>query len=128
MFTTAYRYVVVYNQSFVRYYTCNLKAEGYIIFITLMRIDEKDFFVLAFGLFLVAVFLLKISTAPFRFESLIVVLLFLLTTRSLVDSFKFFPYLMIAILGLLFSTFLSPYGLLIYFIIALIVSKKINLL
>lgn len=93
-----------------------------------MRIDEKDFFVLAFGLFLVAVFLLKISTAPFRFESLIVVLLFLLTTRSLVDSFKFFPYLMIAILGLLFSTFLSPYGLLIYFIIALIVSKKINLL
>lgn len=90
--------------------------------------DEKDFFILGFGIILLAVYLLKIAVAPFRFESLLVVFIFLLITRSLVDSSRFFSYLMIAITGLLFSTFLSPYSVLIYFIISLILYKKTNLL
>lgn len=88
--------------------------------------DEKDLFVWVFGLFLVVAFLLRISVLPFRFESLTVVFLFLLITRSMMDSSRFFPYLLIAILGLVLSAFLSPYGLLIFFVIALFLYKKTN--
>lgn len=91
-------------------------------------LDEKDLFVAFFGLFLIAVCLLKISVLPFRFESLIVVFLFLLTTRSMISSLKFFNYLVVSILGLIFSTFLSPYGLLIYFFVAILLYKKTNLI
>jgi len=90
--------------------------------------NEKDWFVVIFGIFLMIVFIFKIPVAPFRFESLIVVFLFLLTTRPLIEGIKFFPYLMIAVIGLALSTFLSPYGLLIFYIIALILYKKTNLL
>jgi len=93
-----------------------------------LKPDEKDLFVVLFGLFLLAVYFLKIPTSPYRFESLVVVFLFLLTTRSLVESIKFFPYLIIAIIGLVLSTFLSPYGLLIFYTISLILYKKTNLL
>lgn len=91
-------------------------------------LDEKDLFVVLFGIFLVAVYLLGISVSPFRFESLLVVFLFLLTTRSMINSLKFFTYFIIAILGLVFSVFLSPYGLLIYFVGALILYRKTNLI
>lgn len=93
-----------------------------------MRIDEKDLFVFAFGILILISYFLGFSVSPFRRESLVAVFIFLLTIRSLVDGFNFFPYLMVAMLGLLFSTFLSPYSLLIYFIIALLVGKKTNLL
>lgn len=92
------------------------------------QLDEKDLFVFIFGAFLLVVYFFKIPIAPFRFESLIVVFFFLLTTRSLIESLKFSSYMMIAMLGLVFSTFLSPYGLLIFYTIALILYKKTNLL
>lgn len=91
-------------------------------------LDEKDLFVALFGLFLIVMYLLKISVYPFRFASLVVVFLFLLTTRSLVNNLKFTAYLMIALSGLVFSTFLSPYGLLVYFLLAMILYKKTNLI
>lgn len=91
-------------------------------------LDEKDLFVFAFGIFLVVAFLLKLTVAPFRFESLVVVFLFLLVSRGLVNSLKFFSFLMIAVFGLVFSTFLSPYGLLIYFVIVTILYHKTNIL
>jgi len=90
--------------------------------------DEKDIFVFAFGIFLVIDYIVKFPIEPFRYESLIVVFLFLLTTRSLIENNKFGIYLAIAVLGLLFSTFLSPYGLLIFYILALLLYKKTNLL
>lgn len=93
-----------------------------------IRLKENDWFIVLFGLFLVAVFFLRLPIAPFRFESIVVVFLFLLTTRSLIEEIKFFPYLVISVFGLLLSTFLSPYGLLIYFIIAIVLYKKTNLL
>lgn len=91
-------------------------------------LGEKDIFVLIFGVFLLIIKLIGFPTAPFRLESLLVVFLFLLTTRSLIESIKFFPYFMIAIIGLILSTFLSPYGLLIFYLIALIIYKKTSLL
>lgn len=93
-----------------------------------ISLGEKDIFVLVFGVFLLIIKLIGFPTAPFRLESLLVVFLFLLTTRSLIEGIKFFPYLMIAIVGLVLSTFLSPYGLLIFYLIALLVYKKTNLL
>lgn len=93
-----------------------------------LSLGEKDIFVLIFGVFILIMKLVGFSTAPFRFESLLVVFLFLLTTRSLIVGIKIFPYFMIAIVGLILSTFLSPYGLLIFYIIALILYKKTNLL
>jgi len=93
-----------------------------------LSLNEKDLFILFFALFLFFVYFFKISTLPFRFESLIVVMLFLFTTRSLVQQSKFHQYLIIAISGLAFSTVLSPYGLLIFYIITLLLYKKTNLL
>jgi hypothetical protein len=93
-----------------------------------LRLDEKDFFVLIFGIFLFVAYFLQLPVAPFRFESLLVVFLFLLTTRSLIEGNKFGIYLAIAIIGLVLSTFLSPYGLLIFYVIAFLLYKKTNLL
>ena len=89
---------------------------------------EKDIFIGGLGAFLIIAFFFKIPVLPFRFESLVVVFLFLLITRSLIENIKFNSYLIIAMTGLLLSTFLSPYGLLIYYIIALVLYKKTNLL
>jgi hypothetical protein len=93
-----------------------------------MKLKENDLFILVFGLLLLVIFFLKFPISPFRPESLIVVFLFLLVTRSQITEIKFFPYLIISITGLLLSMFLSPYGLLIYFVISLILYKKTNLL
>ncbi len=90
--------------------------------------NEKDLFVFVFGAFIFISSFLHFSISPFRLDSLIVVFLFLLTTRSLIEGNKFFPYLLIAIIGLVTSIFLSPYGLLIFYIIALVLYKKTNLL
>ncbi|OGK25861.1 hypothetical protein A3C28_02685 [Candidatus Roizmanbacteria bacterium RIFCSPHIGHO2_02_FULL_39_9] len=91
-------------------------------------LDEKDFFIFFMGLFLLAAFILRVSIAPFRLESLVVVFLFLLVTRSLISSLKFTSYFYIAFLGFLFSLFLSPYGLALYFLIAMIIYRKTNLI
>lgn len=91
-------------------------------------LDEKNIFIFVFGAVIIMAKIFNLSLSPFRFESLLVVFLFLLTTRSLIESQKFFPYIMIAIIGLALSVLLSPYSLLIYFVIALILYKKTNLI
>lgn len=91
-------------------------------------LDEKDLFVFALGVFILASFIFKIPISPFRLDSLVIVFLFLLVTRSLVSNLRFMSYLMVALLGLVFSTFLSPYGLLIFFVIAILLYTKTNLL
>ncbi len=90
--------------------------------------DEKDIFVFLFGIFLLTSFVLQFPLAPFRQDSLIVVFLFLLLTRSLVSTLKFNSYFFIALSGLLFSMVLSPYGLAIYLFIAIVIYAKTNLI
>jgi len=91
-------------------------------------LDEKDLFVWGIGLLFVLSFIFHIPLSPFRPESLLVVFLFLLVTRSMVESLKFGTYLAVALIGLALSVFLSPYGLIIYFLIAFLLYKKTNLL
>jgi hypothetical protein len=91
-------------------------------------LDEKDLFVAGYLLLVLMAGIFKISVEPFRYGSLIVVLLFLLITRSLVSQMKFNSYFMIALSGLLFSLFLSPYGLAIYLFVAMVIYTKTNLL
>jgi len=91
-------------------------------------LDEKDLFVMGYGLLVMGAGIFRISVEPFRYGSLIVVLLFLLITRSLVSQMKFNSYFVIAASGLLFSLFLSPYGLAIYLFLAMVIYTKTNLL
>lgn len=91
-------------------------------------LDERDLFLFGLGIFLIVAFILKIPVSPFRFDSLLVVFCFVMLTRSLVNGLKFFSYMMIAVVGLALSVFLSSYGLLIYFIVALLLYKKTNLI
>lgn len=91
-------------------------------------IDERDLFIPLLGIFIIIAYLLNLPIAPFKFGSLIVVFLFLILTRSLVTGPKFFSYLFLAVIGLALSAFLSPYGLLLYFLIALFLYVKTNLI
>lgn len=88
--------------------------------------DEKDVFVFFLGVFLVVSFFFQIPLGPFRPSSLLVVFLFLCFTRSLVSQLKFNSYFFIILSGLLLSTFLSPYGLIIYLLIALLLYSKMR--
>ncbi len=91
-------------------------------------LDGKSIFLVVFGIFLVIAYSLHVPVAPFRFDSLTVLFFFLLVSRTMVEQSKFTAYYVIAIIGLLLSTFLSPYGLLIYCFIAMMLYKKTNLL
>lgn len=81
-------------------------------------LDEKDLFVGLFALLLLFSFFLGFPLDPFRRESLVVMLLFLIITRSLVSSLSITGYIGLVLFGLLFSLFLSPYGVAIYLFIA----------
>jgi len=87
-------------------------------------LDEKDIFTFLFGVFLIAVHFLSIPIEPFRFGSLVVLFLFLVITRSMKNSISFRGYVVIALFGFVFATFLSPYGLGIYLFIASIIYSK----
>ena len=91
-------------------------------------LDEKDLFVFLFGIFLVASYFFKIPVLPFRFESLVVLFVFLIITRSMVSPMRFGAYFLITLLGVIFSLALSPYGLAIYLFIAMIIYLKIGAL
>lgn len=89
-------------------------------------LDEKDLFVALFAIFLVVSYIMGFELAPFRRESLLVLFLFLLLTRTLVNPMRFKGYMIIALAGLLFSLFLSPYGLAIYLFVAMLAYLKLN--
>ncbi len=90
--------------------------------------DEKDVFTALFGLFLLLSYIFHISLSPFRTESLLVVFLFLIITRTVVSTRKFNSYFFLVLTSLLFCLFLSPYGLAIYLLIAFILYTKTNLI
>ena len=83
--------------------------------------DEKDLFTLFFGIFILVAMYFGFSLEPFKANSLLVLFLFLLTTRTMISSLRFEGYFLITLLGLLFSLFLSPYGLAVYLIVAMII-------
>ncbi|MFA5135962.1 MAG: hypothetical protein WC489_01050 [Patescibacteria group bacterium] len=86
--------------------------------------DERDIFTLLFGLFLTASFIFAFPLDPFRRESLVVLFLFMLVTRSTVSQMRYSGYILITLLGLLFSLFLSPYGTAIYLLIAMFIYTR----
>lgn len=91
-------------------------------------LDEKDIFTALFGVFLAVSYIMQFSLLPFRRESLLVIFLFLLITRTMVSSLKFNSYFFLVLTGLLFCLFLSPYGLAIYLFIAIIIYTKTSLI
>jgi hypothetical protein len=90
--------------------------------------DERDIFTALFGVFLAVSYFIHFSLLPFRSESLMVVFLFLLVTRTIVSSSKFNSYFFIVLSALLFSIWLSPYGLAIYLFIVILLYTKTNLI
>lgn len=90
--------------------------------------DERDIFILGLGLFLILAKILTLSVYPFRYSSLLVLWLFLMISRGLISGLKFKGYFLITFLGLLFSLFLSPYGLAIYLFLSYIILQKTNLI
>ncbi|MFA9289013.1 MAG: hypothetical protein ACEQSA_03990 [Weeksellaceae bacterium] len=90
-------------------------------------LDEKDLFTFVFGLVVIASLIFNFSLAPFRTPSLVVLFFFLMVTRSMVSSLRFEAYFFLTLLGLLFSLFLSPYGLAIYLFVAIIIYSKFSL-
>mgnify|MGYP001124504910 CR=1 FL=1 len=90
-------------------------------------LDEKDLFVVLYLIFLLVLKIFNISTAPFHWSSLFVCGLFLVFTRGIINRAKFNSYFYITLSGILFSLFLSPYGLAIYLFLAIIIYTKTNL-
>lgn len=89
-------------------------------------LDEKDLFLILFGVFLVASAYASISVLPFRFDSLVVLFLFLLVSRITNTYFGTLSFFFAVISALWFSLFLSPYTLAIYLGAYLLILKKIN--
>lgn len=90
--------------------------------------DEKEIFIFLFAIILIVTAYLNIEIGPFRRDSLMVLLFFLLITRSMVSYLKFNSYFYIGLIGLLLSLFLSPYGVAIFLFIAIVLYTKTNLI
>jgi len=90
--------------------------------------EEKDLFIIVFGIFLGASLLLHINLLPFRTDSLVVFFIYLFVTRSLINDFKYRSYIFISLLGLALTTLLSPYGVGIFLFISMLLYKKTRLI
>lgn len=88
--------------------------------------DEKDVFIVLFFIFLVIAFVLKMPLEPFRFSSLIVTVVYLLTTRIILGQINVSMYLFVTFIGLLLSMILSPYGLAIFYAVGLFIYTRRN--
>jgi len=86
--------------------------------------DERDIFVLVFGLVLILSWFFNFPLLPFRLPSLTVLFIYLLLSRSVVRYGSFQTYLLIALFGLLISTVLSPYTLMAYLFLASFLAPK----
>ncbi|PIQ73403.1 hypothetical protein COV58_02765 [Candidatus Roizmanbacteria bacterium CG11_big_fil_rev_8_21_14_0_20_36_8] len=86
--------------------------------------DEKDVFTALFGVFLIIAYFLSIPVLPFRFGSLVTLFLFLVLTRSMKNSVAYEGYVLISFFGLIFSLFLSPYGVGIYLLISTLIYRR----
>lgn len=89
--------------------------------------DEKDVFILLFFVFLIAASLLNIPLTPFRFDSLVVTAVYILTTRIITGQINTQMYLFVTLVGLLLSMILSPYGLAIFYAVGLFLYTRRNI-
>jgi len=87
--------------------------------------DGKDIFIVIFGLFLLLHYYFQLHFIAFlQYQSLIVLFFFLLTIRTLATQTKLSEYLAIVLSGILFSFFLSPIGIFIYLLSAVLLYTK----
>jgi hypothetical protein len=89
-------------------------------------LDEKDLFVALLGAVMLVSLIMDLDLSPFRRESLVVFFVFLAVVRSLLPREKAAGYTAIVVLGLLFSLFLSPYGVAIYLACATFLFLKLR--
>lgn len=88
--------------------------------------DEKDIFLFFLGFFLVLAWVFKIPTFPFRYSSLVVIFLFLITTRVKVSYQRFDGYLYLGLIALLLSLVFSPYSIAIFLFISSVIYTKLS--
>jgi len=88
--------------------------------------DEKDIFTFFLGIFVVAAIVFDFPIEPFGQDSLILLIVFMYIARTLVSSIRYEGFMYLTFLGLLFSLFLSPYGLAIYLFLAMVIYTKIQ--
>jgi len=87
-------------------------------------LDEKDLFIIFFGVVLGAIKIFNLGPIPFRWESLIGIFIFFLVARIATTFSSTTGFVILITTALLFSIFLSPYSILIYLTILLIILKK----
>ena len=87
-------------------------------------LDEKDLFTFFFGIFVLISMFMNFPLEPFRAGSLLVLFIFMVASRAMVSSLRYESFLFIVLSGVLFSLFLSPYGLAIYLFIAMVIYSK----
>ncbi len=75
------------------------------------------------GVFLVSCYIFTIPLAPFRFDSLVTIFIFLMVARIISTYLSSFAFFFAVVTSLIFSTFLSPYTLIIYLGLYLIILK-----
>ncbi|NCN59097.1 hypothetical protein COW99_01290 [Candidatus Roizmanbacteria bacterium CG22_combo_CG10-13_8_21_14_all_38_20] len=90
--------------------------------------DEKDAFLVLFGSFLLGSNLFTISTAPFRFDSLVTLFLFLLVSRITSAHLQSFTFYAVILIGLYASILLSPATLALFYLIFLLALRKLFLM
>jgi hypothetical protein len=81
---------------------------------------------LIFGGFLFVAYLMQIPLSPFRYESLVVLFFYFLILRIFMTSESFQKLIGIGILSLLFSLFLSPYGIFIFLLLSTLFLRTKN--
>ena len=89
--------------------------------------DEKDIFLVLFGLFLLSSNILAVSVEPFRLDSLVTLFLFLLLSRITSSHLQSFTFYAVVLIGLYASMLLSPATLALFYLMFLLVLRKLFL-
>lgn len=90
--------------------------------------DEKDVFLVLFGVFLLVSNILDVSVDPFRLDSLVMLFLFLLLSRITSAHLQSFTFYAVILIGLYASTLLSPATLGLFYLIFLLALRKLFLM
>lgn len=88
--------------------------------------DEKDVFIMLLGLFLLASYILHIPLNPFRFSSFVVVFIMLIIARITNTYLQSQTFMVLLISAILFSLVFSPYTLVIYCGVLLLILKMLK--
>ena len=90
--------------------------------------DEKDVLLVILTAFIIAANYLSISLEPFRNDSLLAVLIMLAITRIISTYLSSYAFFFAVILAIICSTFLSPYSLVLFlglYLMMLKLAKKV---